>query len=167
MLCVVACTLNKFDEAEMAMKYALKFGLNTAETWPVGYGMLIVEQMAALYYKEGHYGPAATLLIRYAFVCGCVCVCVWSSDTACVLCGCVGACVAHIQRIHSYMLLALALKLACTHTHTHTHTHARTRARAHTHTDTNYEYKCKAICFSCEYSCMRSAYICACIYMCV
>ncbi len=74
MLCVVACTLNKFDEAEMAMKYALKFGLNTAETWPVGYGMLMVEQMATLYYKEGQYGPAASLLIRYAFVCVCACV---------------------------------------------------------------------------------------------
>jgi hypothetical protein len=30
----------------------------------VGYGKLIIEQMAALYSKEGRYGPAATILIR-------------------------------------------------------------------------------------------------------
>ena len=64
MLCVVAVTLNKHDEADVAVKQALKLGINSSETWPVGYGLLIVEQMAALYYKEGKYGPAATVVIR-------------------------------------------------------------------------------------------------------
>ena len=66
MLCVVCLEAQppKMEEAEMAMKQALKFGLNTSETWPVGYGKFIVEQIASLYAKEGRYGPAASMLIR-------------------------------------------------------------------------------------------------------
>jgi predicted Zn-dependent protease len=66
MLCVVCLEAQppKMQEAEMAMKQALKFGLNTSETWPVGYGKFIVEQIASLYAKEGRYAPAASMLIR-------------------------------------------------------------------------------------------------------
>ena len=45
-------------------RQALKLGITSSETWPVGYGLLIVEQIAALYYKEGKYGPAASVVIR-------------------------------------------------------------------------------------------------------
>jgi hypothetical protein len=56
--------MEKMDEADMALKQALKFGLTTQETWPIGYSKLLVEQVAALYYKQGLYSGAASILIR-------------------------------------------------------------------------------------------------------
>lgn len=64
MLCVVCVEMEKMDEADMALKQALKFGLTTQETWPIGYSKLLVEQVAALYYKQGLYSGAASILIR-------------------------------------------------------------------------------------------------------
>ena len=66
MLCVVCLAAGdrRAADAAMALDKALHFGLTASETWPVGYGQLILEQIATLYAREGNYASAIAALTR-------------------------------------------------------------------------------------------------------
>jgi len=62
MLSVIAMEAGKPDESELALQQALKLGLSTSETFPVG--TFILEQMARLQVKAGIFSLASSTLRR-------------------------------------------------------------------------------------------------------